>query len=303
MKRFAKKAVVGLVFLFFSSLMLLAQPAPDWWADLHGYVRQHGNMYALYTYTQGYFGPNALPLPEISDAGIPSHHSFEIAGDAYWGDGDQTQNIALQAEYIISDRASFSAWGTFCEHAQITRELRDKRVSMAEDGRTFEMVGSVYFCTRIALWHENKMIPELIANVTLKTASEKSQRSSRYFDTPGYYFILESGKNIWQSSSACLQSLRLVGNIGFLSYQMKNKYQNDAPIYALKLKADFGKLSMEAIGGGYEGWMKKGDQHRVARVRVNYALPHLDCFVQYQHGLKDAAPHRLRAGFRYYLGE
>lgn len=28
----------------------------------------------------------------------------------------------------------------------------------------------------------------------------------------------------------------------------------------------------------------------------------LDCFLQYQHGLKDAAPHRIQAGVRYQIG-
>lgn len=296
------KAKLSFLAALCCTLFSFAQPAPDWWADLHGYVRQHGNMYALYTYTQGYFGPNALPLPEVQDARIPSHHSFELSSDVFWGDGDQTQNMAFHAEYIISDRASFSAWGTVLEHAQVTREVRDKRVSMAEDGRTFEMVGSIYFTTRIAIWHEQGFIPEIIANITMKTSSEKSQRNSRYFDTPGYYFMMESGKNVWQSQSAFVRRLRLVTNLGFLSYQMKNKYQNDAPIYALKLKADSGNLSTEAVFGGYEGWLKKGDQHRVLRFKATYHLPALDCFLQYQHGLKDAAPHRIQAGVRYQIG-
>ena len=296
------KAWLSGLFLMIS-ITLMAQPAPDWWADLHGYIRQHGNMYSLYKYTQGYFGPNALPLPEISDARIAERHSFELSADAFWGDGDRTSNMAFHGEYIISDRASFSAWGTMLEQAQVTREVRDKRVSMAEDGRSFEMVGSIYFTTRIAIWQEQTYIPDIIANITMKTSSEKSQRMSRYFDTPGYYFMMESGKNLWQSSSAFLRQFRVVGNLGFLSYQMKNKYQNDAPIYAFKLKADFEKFSVEGLFGGYEGWLKDGDQHRVLRAKAMYHLPNMDCSLQYQYGVKDAAPHRLQAALRYYIGE
>lgn len=296
-----KARFFGIFILF--SLCALAQPAPDWWADLHGYVRQDANMYSYYTYTQGYFGPNALPLPEIGDACIHPRHSFELAADCFWGDGDQTQNLYFQAEYTIGDRASFSAFGSMMERAQITRALRDHRVSMAEDGKTFELVGSIYFTTRIAIWKEQGYIPDIIANITMKTCSEKTQRTSRYFDTPGYYFMMEAGKNVWQSSSSMLRKLRVVGNLGFLSYQMKNKYQNDAPIYAVKLKANFDKISAEGVFGGYEGWMKDGDQHRVVRAKAIYHLPNMDCSLQYQYGLKDAAPHRLQAALRYYIGK
>lgn len=41
------KAKLSFLAALCCTLFSFAQPAPDWWADLHGYVRQHGNMYAF----------------------------------------------------------------------------------------------------------------------------------------------------------------------------------------------------------------------------------------------------------------
>ncbi len=36
------KAKLSFLAALCCTLFSFAQPAPDWWADLHGYVRQHG---------------------------------------------------------------------------------------------------------------------------------------------------------------------------------------------------------------------------------------------------------------------
>ena len=149
---------------------------------------------------------------------------------------------------------------------------------------------------------ETRYRPEILGEIVLKTASSRRSRGARFFDTPGYYFDLTLGKDLYNSPAGLLKKLRLVAMGGFLCYQMNDHYQNDAPLYSGKIKLDFGRLSWDNGIGGYCGWTGKGDCPLVLRSRLNFHSAKSSAYIQYQAGLKDYITHSLQAGWVFTFG-
>ena len=49
-------------------------------------------------YSPAWFGPNANPVPEFTDATIPSKTTISLMGDYYFGYGDETKNGYFKIE-------------------------------------------------------------------------------------------------------------------------------------------------------------------------------------------------------------
>ena len=48
-------------------------------------------------FTPGFLGPNALPVPRVTNGSIDSINSFGLSGHFYFSNDDHTQDIALYA--------------------------------------------------------------------------------------------------------------------------------------------------------------------------------------------------------------
>ena len=59
-----------------------------------------------------YFGPNALPIPDMSDGRTESHLRLEIAGDGYFGyQCDRTADVFARAYIpLFTARVNLTLW-------------------------------------------------------------------------------------------------------------------------------------------------------------------------------------------------
>ena len=289
--------------LLFIALPSKAQPIPDWWKQTHQYD-ENLDWADYMTYTPAYFGPNALPVPELYDGVIGKNHQLEFSGNLFWGPGEQTQSLSTRLSYVfIPGRLSLSAWGVLGEHYRTSPEIRDQRASLIKEAEELVFIGDFYLATQFRVLEEKRYTPEILGEIVLKTASSSRSRGARFFDTPGYYFDLSFAKDLYSSQATLLKNIRLVAMGGFLCYQMNNNYQNDAPLYAAKLKLNFGALSWENGLGGYCGWTGKGDCPLVLRSRLDFMRGRNQVFVQYQAGLNDYIAHCLQAGWIFTFGQ
>src|SRR5436309_11324706 len=81
----------------------------QWWADL---VKWDGvTPWQRYIKTfPKYLGPNALPVPLISNGSVDSVNAFGISGNFYFSDGDHTQNVVVYGNYcLVKNVISFDA--------------------------------------------------------------------------------------------------------------------------------------------------------------------------------------------------
>lgn len=227
-------------------------------------------------FSTAWFGPNAQPVPEFGDATIAEFTSLELNSDFYFGFGDNTINGYFRAEVpLLSEKVSIKLWSTFAEHYWVSDQIsQDRNMNGVTSGRA---KGDIYVQTRMLLLSEKQLRPALILNSTLKTASGTNDNQSRYFDTPGYYFDLESGKS-FEFNSKWVDNVRLVVNAGFLCWQTNINVQNDAVMYGVKLISRKDNWMMENTLSGYSGWMSNhhlygsdyGDKPLVYSSRVNY---------------------------------
>jgi len=256
-------------------------------------------------YSTAWFGPNANPVPEFTDATIPAQTTVSIMGDYYFGHGDRTENGYLKVEIpLVPERVSLKVWSTVMEHYQTTDEIMLKRGSSSSVGSE---PGDIYVQTRISLFTEKKYRPAIILNSTLKTAAAKTFTTRRYFDTPGYYFDLEAGKS-FHTKSKFISEIRSVTNVGFLCWETTNSKQDDAPMYGEKIIIGNDNWKFENTISGYWGWLHSskatnlpdyGDTPLVYATKFSIKKGKINYFAQYQYGITDFPYHQIRAGISF----
>lgn len=259
----------------------------------------------LISHTTNWFGPNANPVPEFTDAKIPEKTTFTIIGDNYFGYGDNTQSINLKAEIpLLPRKISLKVWATAIEHYSVTDEVKLKRDM--ELGNSGVATGDLYVQTRISLLNETKYRPAIILNSTLKTASGSSFKDRRFFNTAGYYFDTELGKS-FKVNQNLLQEIRVIGNVGFFSWDVQTpglNVQDDAVMYGLKLQLKNEKWNWENTFSGYSGWLNRGKDYGnkpvVLASRVNYTTKKAtNIFLQFQKGIRFFPYNQIRLGVEF----
>lgn len=289
-----RKSLLILIVLLTTNLVMGMEP-PTWWKSLHQ-VDPNKSWYQYMTYTSAFFGPNALPVPELYDGRLPMNHQAEISTDVFWGYGDQTQSLSTRLVYAaIPGRLTLNVWGVLAEHYQTSMAVRDLRASQVENAEETLLIGDLYLSTNLALLREQRLQPDLNLEIVLKTSASKTSSSARYFDTPGYYFNLTAGKSL-HFKHAFIDELRLVGNFGFLCYQLNSEFQNDAPLFGGKLLLKHDQWLLEGGIHGYSGWLDQGDRPLLLRGKLAYQSGPFQLFLQYQHALRDYPFRRLQTG-------
>jgi len=257
-------------------------------------------------YSTAWFGPNANPVPEFTDARIPAKTTISLMGDYYFGFGDQTTNGYFKVEVpLLPERVSLKVWTSVFEHYETTSAVSLQR--MALDGNTSGKAGGDFYVqTRMLVLKETNKAPAIILNATIKTASGTNFLQRRYFDTPGYYFDAEIGKSFY-TKSKFITEIRAVANVGFLCWETTNSTQDDATMYGGKLIIGNSKWKLENTLSGYWGWMHTninfgadyGDAPTVYAAKFSIMSGYMDYFAQYQYGIKDFPYHQIRVGISF----
>ncbi|OWK75017.1 hypothetical protein CBW16_06420 [Flavobacteriaceae bacterium JJC] len=255
----------------------------------------------LIHHTTNWFGPNANPVPDFTDATIPENTQLSIYGDYYYGYGDNTETVYIKAEIpLIPQKVSVKVWSPVAEHYEVTDEIKEKRMML--EGNSGFANGDVYIQTRISLAKELKYRPSVILNSTLKTASGSGFKNRRFFNTAGYYFDTEIGKS-FRFSKIYFDEIRVVGNFGFYSWDVQtpnSNVQDDAPMYGLKLILKKNNFGWENTFSGYNGWINRdpdyGNRPSIFASKINYYNRKNTYFIQYQHGVNDFPYNQIRIG-------
>ena len=238
-----------------------------------------------------FYGPNALPVMDMSDGLTSSQLRVELAGDGYFGyNGDKTADLFARVRVPLFTRwANLVVWMPVYEW-----------YSQA-DG-TGSGAGDVYISTNVQVlqnewFHGDKAryIPQMTVRVGVKTASGEQSQRKRHFDCPGYFFDLTMGQTI----PANEVSLRFAGSVGFLCWQTDKTRQNDAVMYGLQAQLNHDYFSAQVEWSGYVGWERYGDAPMTLKVRAAGHIKGFEPFVQYQWGIKDYPFHQIRVGLAY----
>ncbi|MBR4519823.1 MAG: hypothetical protein IKO63_00225 [Paludibacteraceae bacterium] len=240
-----------------------------------------------------FFGPNALPVPDMSDGLTYDKLRVELAADGYFGhDGSTTADVFARIHVPLFTRwANVSVWMPVCEWYN------------QADGKGHG-AGDVYLSTDIQVLHNawfkgdnTQFIPQMTIRLGVKTASGEQFARRRHFDSPGYFFDASIGESFPMGPLV----LRLAGSAGFLCWQTATARQNDAVMYGLQASLKHEYVSLQTTWGGYVGWERYGDAPMTLKVRASGHIQGFEPYVQYQWGIKDYPFHQLRIGLAYQI--
>lgn len=238
-----------------------------------------------------FFGPNALPIPDMSDGLTSSELRLELAADGYLGyDGSKTADLFARIEVPLFTRwANVSVWMPVYEW-----------YTQAEG--TGSGAGDVYLSTDVQILHSDwfkgtnaRWVPQMTLRLGMKTASGGQYNRRRHYDAPAYFFDTSIG----QTFPFEHLSLRVAGSLGFLCWQTADARQNDAVMYGLQATMKHEYASLQATWGGYVGWERYGDAPMSIKLRAAGHIQGFEPYVQYQYGIKDYPFHHLRVGLVY----
>jgi hypothetical protein len=271
----------------------------QWWNNKHNWDGVTAWVYYL-KYSPAYFGPNALPVPEIRDAWINPKASLETRADFHFSKGDNTQNLFLKFKYPILDcKVALEIFVVPIEFYSMDTITRDERVSRDKDGKGYAF-GDIYIATLVQILKDKKGWPDLLLGITLRTASGNNVGGARFTDMPGYYFDLSAGKSYNVGENIKLRPYIM---LGFYVWQTNNDrwLQNDAFLYGIGASLYNDRFETNMKFGGYVGYIGDGDKPMVLRANAIYKRPRTHYKLSFQQGLNDFKYSTISAGVIFYF--
>ena len=249
-----------------------------------------------------YFGPNAFPVPEMSDGTTSSGWKAEIYTDHFFGTqtdwrDDYTSDIYARLTIpLFSPRANLVIYGPLYEFFHSGQEVNALRRLPFDGDVDYHTPGDIYVSTDFQTLVQEQHGLDMVVRATLKSASGDRYEYARYYDSPGYFFDATFARGFLLSDSV---SLRVAMSGGFLCWQTDNGRQNDAVMYGVLASLKAGQFSLKTQYGGYVGWEQDGDAPMVFRVDASWLLGALSINAGWQTGLYDWPFHQLRFGLGY----
>lgn len=243
-----------------------------------------------------YYGPNALPVPEMIEGKVSSELYGELAFDVYKGFYDDvTRTISARLNIpLFTSRVNLSVWMPVVEFYTNTPESLVWQHSAKQKIKGYE-IGNVYISTDIQVLKQSGIKPDIVVRAALITASGDSEEYARYYDAPGYFFDVSLSKSIG-FSRGFFTCLRFTANGGFLCWQTGQSVQNDAYMYGVKVRLNTRVFSVAMAWQGYNGWQDNGDRPMVLRADMIFRAGHISPILAYEYGIRDYPYHHFRIG-------
>jgi len=157
-------------------------------------------------------------------------------------------------------------------------------------------LGDVRFGARFLILAEGEAWPALGVRVFTKTASGKGLESRRFTSAPGYLGDLLVGKDLaaWSGGAG---RLRLLGKLGFLSWQQGDGWQDDGIDFGATLQLQTGAGSrVELEWRGYSGYERQ-DRPRLVGLTAAHLTGPVEWVATANRGIgTDAPPWEVRMG-------
>lgn len=278
--------LIVLFVVFFATSGFSQHVAEDWgwWNELHDWKTGDPGWREMMTISPGYFGPNALPVPEVKKGYLDKETEFEVMLSNHFHAGDPTRDLSAKL-YIpfAKNKIAIEMYGVVLEHFTFSEEIRNERISRIKDGKGFA-IGDFYFSTLVQLSKDRKF-PNTLFRFAAKTASGNQLEGARFTDTPGYFFDLSFSKNFNMKNGSIFQPF---ASFGFYSWQTNDwlNLQNDALMYAAGADFKHNSWNFSASLSGYSGYKQELDKPVRINIDVKKNFVSKAIRFQYHHGLR-----------------
>lgn len=276
-------------------MLSFGQTDYTWWNELHGWKDGDPGWRNWMIISPGYFGPNALPVPEVKRGFLSEKSEFEITASNHFHSGDPTQDISGRVFIpFAKGKIAVEMYGVLLEYYHYSEAIRNERFSRVEDGRGISN-GDFYFSTLIQLSKDRKF-PNTLFRFTAKTASGNTLSGARYIDAPGYFFDLSFSEDYGSKDNLIFRPYAM---IGFYSWQTNDELnlQNDAFLYGVGTDFEKNNWRFSSSWSGYYGYKNNGDRPMQFNFDLRKDYSKKAIRLQYQHGLKDWMYRTIRFSF------
>ncbi len=248
-----------------------------------------------------YFGPNALPIPDMLDGTTSSDVTLDVGGDYFDGHrGDKTYDLYFKLVVpLFSERVNMSLWvQSVVEYYEMSEESHEHSRLPDDIAYTGYEFGDAYLTTDIHVMKQTEYRPDISLRIGLKTALGYGFFKARYFDNAGYFFDTSVAKS-WALGDGFFEDIRLVGSFGFLCWQTDNGRQNDAVMYGVQTKLRTKWFTLAESFGGYSGWERDGDCPMSIKSELRTHFGRYEPYIYHQYGFRDYPFTQYKLGVRY----
>lgn len=245
-----------------------------------------------------YFGPNALPVPDMLDGTTSPRVRAEIDYDYFKGFyGDHTHTISAKVNIpLFSPRANLSLWLPMEFYHNTPRSLTHQ--NPAEQRIDGDALGNVYVSIDMHALRQTHYLPDWTVRACLVTASGDRDEYSRFYDSPAYFFDTSIAKSIFFKHHF-FQELRFVGTTGFMCWQIARYRQDDAYMYGAMAKLRTRAFTTAFSWQGYSGRKHFGDKPMTIKAEVSVPIKKFTPLIAYSYGLRNYPFHQFRASVAY----
>ena len=253
-----------------------------------------------------FFGPNAFPVPDMSDGRTSEAFKLELYGDAFFGtlpsEGSVKEDFAADVFArvtipLFTPRVNLTLWMPIQEYYSTGPEVNAYRRIQHDGYMTGWVPGDIYVSTDIMVLMQEKHQIDAVVRAVLKSASGYCYHYARNYDGPGYFFDATFGRSFPVGSGKTVFRTALSG--GFLCWQTDNGRQNDAVMYGVFASVKSGRFALGAEYSGYVGWEQCGDRPMTLKTSASWNIGDLSLKLQHQVGFVDWPFHQVRLGVEY----
>jgi hypothetical protein len=286
-----------LLVLFLSIAVSASCQTFDWWTKV---VKWDGvSPWQRYIITAPkYLGPNALPVPFITNGSVDSVNSVGLSGNFHFSKGDNTQNIVLYGNYcLVKNVISFDAFYIPYEHYIMTHETKEQRHVFSHYYYDTHGHGDLHFNMNVQLLNKWRKYIELAGRIGYRFPTSSDLGTARYIDAPGYYLDVSFGLPFER-----YRTFKWIGMAGLYSWQtnLDGKRQDDAFLFGAGLEYNKHCLRIQSYVAGYLGYMEnQGDKPIVFRTSIENRWRHIVVFMRLQEGLHDFDYTSVEVGMKY----
>jgi hypothetical protein len=254
------------------------------------------------TFTPGFLGPNALPVPRISNGSIDSVNTLGLSTDFYFSKGDHTQNISLYGNYcLVKGKISFDLYWVPIEFFTMSHDIKTERHVFTLHYYDRHASGDIHLNTNVQLFNDKKRNIQSALRIGYRFASSEIG-AARFTDAPGYYFDLSFAKGF--HSAPALKWIVMAGGYFWQADNIERHRQDDAFLFGSGFEWNKKNLRIQTCIAGYLGWFGKlRDKPVVYRLNIDKSFKREIVFFQFQQGLHNFNYTSLETGIKFRFGK
>ena len=252
------------------------------------------------TFTPGFLGPNALPVPHITNGSIDSVNSIGISGNIYFSKEDHTQNISLYANYcLVKNKISFDVFWVPVEHFTMSHRLKGERHVFSDFYYQHYALGDVHLNTNIQLYNNEAKKMRSALRIGYRFASSEIG-AARFTDAPGYYFDISFAKAF--HAMPALKWIMMAGGYFWQADNIMRHRQDDAFLFGSGLEWSKKNIRIQTCVTGYLGWYYRlRDKPILFRAGIDKTMKKNTWFFQFQQGLHNFNYSSTEMGMKFHL--